>query len=100
MKARKILAKVPANKFPIGSLVSVESDYNDDYHGKVIEVHERLEKPNYRDESVTAPGITVRVLNWEGFPHKHSEKLDIVAHDDETRPMREELRSRLDEYNF
>ncbi len=80
-KIRKIIATVPANKFKPGQQVIIDGDCAGNYYGEVVEAHAKLTIENYYGKPITAPGITVRVVRWDGQDYKHSENFQIVAHD-------------------
>ncbi len=78
---RKIIATIRPSQFRVGNLVTVDGDAAGGFYGEVIATHSRLEKLDVCGELVTAPGITLRVLSWDGTPVRHVDDMQIIAHD-------------------
>ena len=86
---RRIVRPVrPLSQFKVGQAVTVEGDYNGDYHGTVVKTHNHLSllTSSYSDDHVTAPGVTVKVTRWEGVDYNGPKgsafaPFEICAHD-------------------
>ncbi len=77
----------PLSHFKVGQQVTVEGNYNGDYHGTVTKTHNHLTL--HVDATIgeaTRPGVTVKVTRWEGIDYTGAvgtafEPFYIDAHD-------------------
>lgn len=70
---RRIIRNLSA--FKVGQQVTVEGDYNGDYHGTVVKTynHLTLVTDTFTGEQTTLPGVSVKVTRWEGVDYNGRE---------------------------
>ena len=79
------LIRPTRNAFKVGQFVTIDADAAGTFRGVVTEVHVSLARTvsSYDDTIASRPGVTVRVMQEEGFDLHPADWYEIIAWDSE-----------------